>query len=95
MTLSTDGDRLTVKSATNGTFTATFDGTEAPYIGDPGITSVSVKRLGEASYEETDKRNGTVIEVDTVTVSPDGKSLQIRANDRPHALKRTFTMQKQ
>jgi hypothetical protein len=95
MTLSTVGDSLTMKSPASGSYTAKFDGTEAPFTGDPGITSVSVKRLGNTSYEETDKRNGTIIEVDTITVSPDGKSLQVLSDDRLRGLKGSFTMRKQ
>src|SRR6516225_820611 len=32
--------------------------TEAPYKGDPGTTSVSVKKISDHALEETDKRDG-------------------------------------
>ena len=54
---------------------AKLDGTEAPYKGDPGTTSVSVKKVEKNTIEETDKRDGKVISVLRLTVAADGKSM--------------------
>ena len=35
--------------------------------GDPGVTSVSVKMMGKNEMEETDKRDGKIISVTTLT----------------------------
>src|SRR5262249_49690508 len=63
LTYKTEGDAITMTTPNGQSFTAKMDGTEAPYKGDPGITSVSIKKLGPNSMEETDKRDGKVITV--------------------------------
>ena len=47
ITYKTEGDSLTMSTPTGQTYTAKLDGTEAPYKGDPGTSSVSVKRLNK------------------------------------------------
>ena len=59
-----------------------MDGTVALMKGDPGVTSVSVKLLGSDTLEETDKREGKVIGVVTMTVSADGKTAKIKYEDK-------------
>ena len=53
--LKVEGDTLTVQSSAGQSYTANLDGTVAPYLGDPGINRVSVLRLGEHTFSETDK----------------------------------------
>lgn len=81
-TINVTGDTLTVSSPTGTGYTAKMDGTEAPYKGDPGITSVSVKKLGPNKIEETDKRDGKTINVTTMTV--DGNKMTIDNVDKLH-----------
>jgi hypothetical protein len=81
-TYKVNSDSLTMTSPTGQGYTAKLDGTEAPYQGDPGTTSVSVKKVGASSLEETDKRNGKVISVARMTVSVDGKTMKIVADDK-------------
>ncbi len=52
-------------------------------MGDPGTTSVSLKRIGD-SIEETDKRDGKVVSVAKMTVSADGKTMTIAVDDKLH-----------
>ena len=54
-------------------YTAKLDGKEVPFIGDPGVTTVSLKRIGDS------------IE----TVSADGKSMTIEVDDKLHGTKST------
>ena len=68
-TIKVDGDTLTSSSPLGSGYTAKMDGSDAPYKGDPGITSVSVKKLGPNTLEETDKRDGKVISVNKMTVT--------------------------
>src|SRR6202035_417669 len=75
------GDEITMTTPTGQSYTAKLDGTEAPYKGDPGTTSVQVKLIGKNTLEETDKREGKAIEVVKMTVAPDGKSAKISATD--------------
>ena len=45
ITYKVDGDVLNMSTPTGQSYSAKLDGTEAPYKGDPGTTSVSVKSL--------------------------------------------------
>jgi len=80
---------------TGQTYTAKLDGTEAPYKGDPGTTSVSLKRMGANTMEETDKRDGKVISVSHMTVAPDGKTMTIAVDDKLHGTSLQFVAEKQ
>jgi hypothetical protein len=81
-TYKVNGDELTMTTPTGQSYTAKMDGTDAPFKGDPGTTSVSVRKIGKDTIEETDKRNGKVIGVVKSTVSPDGKSMRIVFEDK-------------
>jgi hypothetical protein len=82
VTYKVDGDTLTMSNPTGQTYTAKLDGTDAPYKGDPGTSSVSVKRLDKNTIEETDKRDGKVIGIYRMTVAPDGKTMTIAVTDK-------------
>jgi hypothetical protein len=94
-TYKTTGDEITMTNGTGQTYTAKMDGTEAPMKGDPGITSVSVRRTGKNSFEETDKRDGKVIGVFAATISPDGKTLTGVYEDKQRGTSAKFTATKQ
>ena len=94
-TCKVSGDGLTMSSPTGQGYTAKLDGTEAPYKGDPGTTSVSVKKIGPNTMEETDKRDGKVISVTRMTVSADGKSMKIVAEDKLQGTTSEITATKQ
>src|SRR6266851_5075827 len=89
------GDSLTMTTPTGQSYTAKLDGTEAPYKGDPGTTSVSVKKTGMNTMEETDKRDGKVIAVARMMVSADGKTMSIAVDDKLHGTKSEFAATKQ
>jgi hypothetical protein len=95
VTFKVDGDTLSMNSPTGQSYTAKLDGTDAPFKGDPGITSVSVRRMGKNSFEETDKRDGKVITVAKITVAPDGKSMTIAVADKLHGTTSEFPAVKQ
>jgi len=81
-TFKVNGNELAMTNATGGSYTAKLDGTDAPVKGDPGLTSVSVKMLGKNTLEETYKRDGKVTVIYKSTVSPDGKTLKVIADDK-------------
>jgi hypothetical protein len=89
------GDSLTMTTPTGQSYTAKLDGTEAPYKGDPGTTSVSVKKMDKNSMEETDKREGKVISIARMTLAADGKNMTIAVEDKLHGTTMQFTAQKQ
>ena len=94
-TYKVEGDSLTMTNPTGQTYAAKLDGTDAPYKGDPGTTSVSVKRLGRNTMEESDKRDGKVISVARMTVAADGKTMTIAVNDKLHGTTSQFVAEKQ
>ncbi|MGB6430705.1 MAG: hypothetical protein WBF06_08970 [Candidatus Acidiferrales bacterium] len=94
-TYKVEGDSATMTTPTGQSYTAKLDGTDAPYMGDPGTTSVSVKRMGDNTIEETDKRDGKVIDVSRMTVSADGKTMTIENTDVLHGTTSQFTAEKQ
>ena len=89
------GDSLTMTSPMGQSYTAKMDGTEAPYMGDPGTTSVSVKKTGPNTMEETDKRDGKVMSVARMTVSADGKTMRVVADDKVQGTTSEITAKKQ
>jgi hypothetical protein len=93
-TYRTNGDELTLTRPTGETYTAKFGGNEYPVKGAYGWDTVSLKRLGERSFEETDKFKDKITEIDTWTVSNDGKTLTLFAVEKPSERKTTFVATK-
>ena len=81
VTYKVDDDTLHMSSPTGASYDAKLDGTDAPIKGDIGGTTASVKKLGDNSYEETDKRGGKVVDVTTFCVGADGK-LNVVSEDK-------------
>lgn len=94
-TYKVEGDMLTMTTPTGQSYNAKLDGTDTPYKGDPGTTSVSVKRINKSTIEETDKRDGKVINVSRITVISGGKSMKIAVDDKLHGTTSSFEAAKQ
>jgi len=88
-------DGLKMSDPNGESYDAKFDGKDYPIEGDPGHTMVSLKRIGADTIEETDKRDGKVVGVSRMTVSKDGKSIQVEYNDKQQGTTTSFTMEKQ
>jgi hypothetical protein len=88
------GDSLSYSTPTGQSYAAKLDGNDVPYVGDPGTTSVSLKRIGD-SIEETDKRDGKVISVSKMTVAANGKTMTILVDDKLHGTTATYIAEKQ
>jgi hypothetical protein len=95
LTLKVDGDTVHMTNPTGQSYTANLDGTDAPYKGDPGLTSVSVKRIDKNTIEETDKRDGKVIGVARMSLTPDGKTLNFTMRDTLQGTTTTASATKQ
>jgi hypothetical protein len=93
VTYKVSGDELTMTTPTGQSYTAKMDGSDTPYKGDPGITSVSVKKMGNNTLEETDKRNGKVIGVMKATV--DGNTMNVTYDDKLQGSSIKYTATKQ
>jgi len=89
-TYQTNGDELTFTRPTGETYTAKFDGNEYPVKGGYSEYTVSLKRLGERSFELTGRFKGKVDAVETWTVSNDGKTLTTIAVAKPSDRKTTL-----
>ena len=90
-----EGDTLHMSTLTGQSYAAKLDGSDAPYQGDPGVTSVSVRQNGERSVVETDKRDGKVVAVATMTVAADGRSMHVDIDDRLHGTSLSYVAVKQ
>jgi len=73
LTLKADADMLHMSAPTGVSYDAKLDGTPTPIKGDPAGASVSVKRLSDNAYRETDMAGGKVVKVNTFTLGSDGK----------------------
>ncbi len=90
-----NGDELTMSEPTGETYTAKLDGSDAPVKGAYGYDTVSLKKINARSIEETDKRGGDVIDVSTMTVSPDGKKMTIVDTNKKTDRTSTYVATKQ
>jgi hypothetical protein len=95
ITFKVAGDEITMTDPTGDSYTAKFDGKDYPYKGDPGTTSVSVKKIDDSTIEETDKRRGKVISVARMTVQPDGKTMMFMVDDKLRNTSAKFTAAKE
>jgi hypothetical protein len=88
-------DGLKMSDPNGNSYDAKFDGKDYPVEGDPGHTMISLKRVGNDTIEETDKRNGKIVSISRMTVSKDGKSIEVEYTDKERGTKTTYTMEKQ
>ncbi len=94
VTVEATADGLKLRTPTGQSYDARFDGKQYPIAGDPGKTLVSLRRIDEHTIEETDSRGGKVTDVITFKVSPDGKTLHTRDEDKAHGVTMTYTAEK-
>jgi len=88
-------DGLKMSDPNGNSYDAKFDGKDYPIQGDPGHTMVSLKRIGNDTIEETDKRGGKIVGVYRMTVSKDGKSIKAENNDKQRGTTTAFKMEMQ
>ncbi len=94
-TYKTSGDQITMTEPTGETYTAKLDGNDYPVHGAYGYDAVSLKKINAYTFEETDKRDGTVTDVSTMTISANGKTLTVVDTDKLSGRVDTFTATKQ
>ncbi len=86
-------DGISMSDPTGDSYSAKFDGNDYPYKGDPGTTSVSLKKIDDNTIEETDKRNGKVISVARMTV--EGNTMKLHVDDKLRNASYDWTADKQ
>jgi len=69
-----DGNTLHMTSPGGTSYDAKLDGSDAPIKGDLAGTTASVKKTGDNSFQETDKRGGKIVGVMTFTAANDSAS---------------------
>ena len=89
------GDMLSMSSPTGQSFSAKINGPQAPYVGDPGTSTVAIKKVGKFGYKETDYRDGKVIYVSTTTLAADGKTAKIMSENTANGQTMEFIAKKQ
>jgi len=95
-TLKVEGDSLTMTTPTGQSYTAKLDGTEAPYKGDTGTSSVSVLRLGEHTFMETDRRGTKSVRSARMMIMPGStKTMNLIVSDLLQESSFVFVAEKQ
>lgn len=89
------GDELSMSQPAGENFTAKLDGKDYPYHGSYSYDTVSLKRIDDHTIEETNKRDGKVIEVSRISVSPDGKTLTAVAENKLTDRTSTYILEKE
>jgi hypothetical protein len=95
ITFKATADGMSFSAPTGQSYTAKFDGKEVPIAGDPGGTTVSLKKVNASTIIETDHQKGKVVEVDHWTVSPDGKTMKVEWERKDSGRKGSSTFEKQ
>jgi hypothetical protein len=86
---------LTMHDGQGDSYEAKFDGQDYPYNGDPGTTSVSLKKIDDHTIEESYKRDGKVITIWRWTIQPGGKTMKLDIDNKMHNTTLNFTATKQ
>jgi hypothetical protein len=76
-------------------YDAKFDGKEYPVAGDPGKTTVSLKKIDDATVQETDHRQGKVVDEIRLALARDGNTIAVTDKDIAHGQTITYTLEKQ
>ena len=77
MTFQTEPGQVHFSTPAGLSYVAKLDGTEAPFMGDPHVTAVSVTMPDARRIVEIDKRGGKIVETVTMTVAADGATMSI------------------
>ncbi len=76
------------------TYEVKFDGKDYPTSWDPAHATTSLRVVDESTIEETDKQDGRVVVVTTMTVSVDGRSMKVESDDKLRDSTMTYTAEK-
>jgi hypothetical protein len=86
---------ISALASDGSTYEAKPDGTKVPMKGNPMVDTVSLKATGKNRFEETAYYKGKNLGTNTLTVSPDGKTLKVDWRDSVRNTKGSFEMTKQ
>ena len=94
VTYKLDGDTLHMSSPAGQGYDAKLDGSDTPIKGDVGGTTASVVKAADGSFTETDKRDGKVVSVTTITPGSDGK-MNVTSEDKVRGSTMKYVANKQ
>jgi hypothetical protein len=94
-TMKLEGDTFYFSDPTGQSYAAKLDGTTTSWKGALSNTLVSVRRIDQNTVEQTERRDGKVVEVIRITVSADGKPMTWSGGDKHKGTAWQFTAQKQ
>lgn len=94
VTYRSKGDRFEASNPNGEGYSAKFDGNEYPIHGLPAHNTVSLQRIDSNTIVETDREDGVVHYQVRMTVSPDGKSMQVTELDKERGTQMMYTMEK-
>lgn len=95
VTYKAEGDTLTMSMPTGESYRATTAGAEAPFKGDPGVTSVALKMVKKNILEETFKRDGKVVSTNRTEVDAGGRKAKVDWVDYLTKTNGNYAMMKQ
>lgn len=95
VTFKTTGDNISMTYPTGESVTARFGGPAVAMTNDPGNTMVKFVRTGPSSFVSTMMREGKVASVTTVTIKPDGRTLDYSNDNKRNGSTARFTATKQ
>jgi hypothetical protein len=80
-TFKLDGGKLTMTDQMGGSYAVKLDGTPAPFNGNPQYNTVSIKIINNKTLEESDSKDGKVMQVRRWSLGADNNSLHARFDD--------------
>jgi hypothetical protein len=80
-TFKVSGGALSMTDRMGRSFTAKFDGTQAPYKGSDEVDQVSLKLINERTIEESDFKGGKLVKICRWALGPDGQTMHARFDD--------------
>ena len=88
-------DGFSAETPLGESFDAKFDGKDYPLEDDPSHTMVSVKLLSPSTLEQTNKRDGKIVGILRLTISPDGNTIQATYENKEAKTTTVSEMRKQ
>jgi hypothetical protein len=82
-------------SSTGESYDAKYDGKDYPMKGRPAGYTVSLKKVDARTVVRTDKRDGKIVGILTMTVSADGKTANVKEENKLQGTTTTYTSIKQ
>ena len=80
-TFKIDGAKLMMTDQMGGSYSAKFDGTPAPFNGNPQYNTVALKVVNSKTLEESDSKDGKVMQVRRWSLGADNNTLHARFDD--------------